>query len=124
MYFTWCSLAKRNNNIYRKILAHYFLVVKKKTVFLVKQPPPTVMASQLMHSNTFQAKPLQKFNIRTNTIMMYPPIIPLMSPAEKAHAFNTNKNALENLQLSHKNMLRSLEDTHNCSVQYPNLCSG
>ena len=74
------------------------------------------MTSQLMHSNIFEAKPLRKFNIGTNTIMLYPPITSSMSPAEKAHAFNTNKNALENLQLSHKNMIRSLGDTLNCSA--------
>ena len=63
------------------------------------------MASQLMHSGVFDAKPLRKFNIGTNTIMLYPQITSAMSPAEKAHTFNVNKNAIENLQLSHKSML-------------------
>ena len=55
------------------------------------------MASQLMHSNVFEAKPLRKFNIGTNTIMLYPQITPSMPPAETAHAYNINKNSIENL---------------------------
>ena len=39
-----------------------------------------------------------------------------MSPTEKARAFNVNKNAIENLQISHKYMLRSLKDNLTCSA--------
>ena len=74
------------------------------------------MASQLMHSSHFKACPLRQYNIGRNTIMVYDRIDASMSPAEKAYAFNINKNALENLALSRKKFLRSLGGTLDCSA--------
>ena len=47
--------------------------------------------------------------------MIYPTLTPDISLSEKAHAFNTNKNALENIHLPAKVMLRTLGDTLGCS---------
>ena len=47
--------------------------------------------------------------------MIYPALTPEMSLSEKAHAFNTNKNALENIHLPTKVILRTLGDTLGCS---------
>ena len=73
------------------------------------------MAQQLIYSATYGEKHLRQYNIGQETIMIYPALTPNMSLSEKAHAFNTNKNVLENVHLPTKVMLRTLGDTLGCS---------
>ena len=73
------------------------------------------MTQQLIHSETYGDKSLRQYNIGWETIMIYPTLTPDMPLSEKAHTVNTNKNALENIHLPTKVMLRSLGDTLECS---------
>ena len=72
------------------------------------------MAMQLSQSGFFNEKKLVPYNIGKETIMIYPSLAADMSLAEKAHAFNINKNALENIHLPTKIYLRQLGDILGC----------
>ena len=72
------------------------------------------MAMQLVQSGFFNEKKLVPYNIGKETIMIYPSLGADMSLAEKAHAFNINKNALENIHLPTKIYLRQLGDILGC----------
>ena len=72
------------------------------------------MAMQLTQSGFFSEKKLIPYNIGKETIMIYPNLTADMPLAEKAHAFNINKNALENVHLPTKIFLRQLGDTLGC----------
>ena len=69
---------------------------------------------QLAQSGFFSEKKLIPYNIGKETIMIYPNLTADMPLAEKAHAFNINKNALENIHLPTKIFLRQLGDTLGC----------
>lgn len=74
------------------------------------------MATQLAHSTHFTEKKLVPHMIGKETVMIYPSLTPDMSLAERAHAFNVNKNALSNLFLPQRITLRALGDTLGCSA--------
>ena len=69
------------------------------------------MATQLVHSAHFTEKKLLPYTIGKETVMIYPSLTPDMSLAERAHAFDVNKNAFSNLFLPQRISLRALGDT-------------
>ena len=72
------------------------------------------MAMQLAHSAVFSEKKLVSHTVGKDTVMVYPRLTSDMPLAEKVHAFNINKNALESINLPTKTFVRQLGDTLGC----------